>query len=301
VTRRAIGSERGFITVAVLWILGAVSALVLVDLRFGTTAAIGVAANTDRPQNEALFTAGIELAALQLTSAPGQARPASGTFDASIGPHRISVGFVSESARIDLNAASAPLLAGLFVGIGAKPDAADSYAARIVGWRSKAADPNDAETSFYRTSGSPYPPRHAPFPHPDELWLVRGIPAAMVERALPYLTTFSNQAGVSAAAAAPAVLAALPNMSPERLQAVIGGRSNPQADPGSLAGLAGEGASSELSNAYRIQIAARLDNGRSAAMEAVILMLDEADEPYRILSWRDRFDGVPTPQRIAGR
>jgi general secretion pathway protein K len=133
------------------------------------------------------------------------------------------------------------------------------------------------------------------------LWLVRGIPAAMVERALPYLTTFSNQAGVSAAAAAPAVLAALPNMSPERLQAIIGGRSDPHADPAGLAGLAGAGSTSAPSNAYRITIAARLDNGRSAAMEAVILMLDEADEPYRILSWRDRFDGEPTLQRVAGR
>ncbi len=52
--------------------------------------------------------------------------------------------FRSEAARIDLNSAPKELLAGLFVGLGAPRPAADSYADRIIGWRSPPA-PDDPE------------------------------------------------------------------------------------------------------------------------------------------------------------
>jgi general secretion pathway protein K len=35
-----------------------------------------------------------------------------------------------------------------------------------------------------------------------------------------------------------------------------------------------------------------LENGRRVTAEAVILVLQDGDEPYRVLSWRDDFDGV---------
>jgi general secretion pathway protein K len=35
----------------------------------------------------------------------------------------------------------------------------------------------------------------------------------------------------------------------------------------------------------------RLDNGRIARAEVVILVLKGGDEPYRVLSWRDDSDG----------
>ena len=57
---------RGFIVVAVLWILAALSALVLIYLTFVTNTAIVVAGSTDRVRTEALVEAGIELAAFQL-------------------------------------------------------------------------------------------------------------------------------------------------------------------------------------------------------------------------------------------
>jgi general secretion pathway protein K len=34
-----------------------------------------------------------------------------------------------------------------------------------------------------------------------------------------------------------------------------------------------------------------LENGRRINAEAVILVLDDAGEPFRVLSWRDDFDG----------
>lgn len=70
-------NTRGFIVVAVLWILAALSALVLIYLTYVTNTAVVVAASTDRVQADALATAGVELAAYQLTAVRGTpVRPA---------------------------------------------------------------------------------------------------------------------------------------------------------------------------------------------------------------------------------
>ena len=54
-------NARGFIVVAVLWILAALSALVLIYLTYVTNTAVVLAGSTDRVQAEALETAGVEL------------------------------------------------------------------------------------------------------------------------------------------------------------------------------------------------------------------------------------------------
>ncbi len=295
-TSTAGSGSRGFIVVAVLWILAALAALVLVYLVYVTNTAVVVAGSTDRVQTEALARAAVELTAYQLTSATEDTRPTSGTFDAKIGRNRISVTFQSEAARIDLNAAPKELLAGFFTGLGAKPAAADGYADRIVAWRTSATD-DDAENSFYRTSGLAYVPRHAPFPSVQELWLVLGIPPIFVERLLPFATVFSNIGTVNIADAAPQVLAALPGMTPENLQTVLAQRGDPRVDPQSLLPLAGNGGSLTGSKAFRVSVAMTLENGRRTGAEVVILLLDDANEPYRVLSWRNFFDGGAGPQQ----
>jgi general secretion pathway protein K len=300
-SRHSDRNPRGFIVVAVLWILAALSALVLIYLTYVTNTAVVVAASTERIQTDALATAGVELAAYQLTAVRAETRPSSGTFSARMGAARVSVTFRSEAARIDLNAAPKALLAGLMIGLGATPANAADYADRILAWRAKAeAGEDDPETSSYRTSGIAYAPRHAPFPAAEELWLVRGIPPVVVERMLPFVTTFNNKAAINIADAPPQVVAALPGMTPERLQAVLSQRADPRFDPRALAGLVGgEGATLEASRAYRMTVVIDFDSGRRSAAEVVILLLEEGDEPYRVLSWRNAADGATAPQRAA--
>jgi general secretion pathway protein K len=292
---------RGFIVVAVLWILAALSALVLIYLTYVTNTAVVVAASTDRVQSDALATAGVELAAYQLTAVRGDDRPSSGTFNARMGAARVAVTFRSEAARIDLNLAPKGLLAGLIIGLGGAPANAADYADRIVAWRAPTeAGENDPETASYRTAGVSYAPRHAPFPQAEELWLVRGIPPAVVGRMLPFVTAFSNTASINIADAAPQVVAALPGMTPERLQAVLSQRGDPRVDPRSLVAMAGgEAATLAASRAYRMTIVIDFDSGRRSAAEVVILLLDDGDEPYRVLSWRNASDGSTSPQRTA--
>src|SRR5580704_14815274 len=119
---------RGFIVVAVLWILAALSALVLIYLTYVTNTAVVVAVSADRVQAEALESAGVELAVYQLTSVNEATRPTSGTFNAKVGAGRVTVTFRSEGARIDLNAAPKGLLSGFIAGLGAAPSDAAGYA-----------------------------------------------------------------------------------------------------------------------------------------------------------------------------
>jgi len=292
-------NARGFIVVAVLWILAALSALVLIYLTYVTNTAVVVAGTTDRVQAEALESAGVELAVYQLTSVNETARPTSGTFNAKVGAGRVTVTFRSEAARIDLNAAPKGLLTGFIAGLGAAPSDAAGYADRILAWRAPTElGDDDPENSFYRASGAAYLPRHAPFPAAEELWLVKGIPPDIIERMLPFVTVFSNLASVNIFDAAPQVVAALPGMTPEKLQDVLAQRADPAQDRQSLLGIAGgEGATLAGSKAYRITVDVAARNGRRRTAEAVILLLESGTEPYRVLSWRNASDGSAVPQR----
>lgn len=282
----------GFIVVAVLWMLAALAALVLIYLTYVTNTAVTVAGTTDRVHTDALVNAGVELAAYRLTGQTEPVRPTSGTFNARIGAGRVSVTFRSEAARIDLNAASKGLLSGLMIGLGVGAADAASYADRILAWRaSTEAGTDNPEDSYYRTLGSAYLPRHAPFPHVSELWRVRGLPHELVERMLPFVTVFSNMRTVNVMDAAPQVVAALPGMTPERLQELLRERSDPNVNPRSVAALTGGDGTVEGAKAYRLSVAVESPVRRRGSAEVVILLLDGADEPYRVLSWHNALDG----------
>jgi general secretion pathway protein K len=296
-------NARGFIVIAVLWILAALSALVLIYLTYVTNTAVIVAGSADRIRTEAMMTGGVELAALQLAGLNDAARPSSGTFNARLGAGRIFVTFRSEAARVDLNAAPKGLLSGLMAGLGVSASDAAVYADRILAWRAptELAD-SDPENSFYKTSGVAYLPRHAAFPAAEELWLVQGIPSAVIGRMLPFVTVFSNMAAVNVLDAAPQVLAGLPGMTPESLQSLLAQRSDPAIDPHALIGLSGgEGATLASSKAYRISVDVELPDGQRRGGEVVILLLENSDEPYRVLSWRNNSDGSTTPQKVSSR
>ena len=312
-------SERGFILVAVLWILSALAVLSAVYSVYVSNAAVAAHVTDDGVNAEAAVRAGVELAAYeltaapessgsaqpaaapqssgpaQLTAAPESSRPAQGGFAFRLGRSRIKVSFIAEGARIDLNAAPKNLLVGLFEAIGAKSDDAATFADRIVGWRKKAdGEGQDAEAEIYKSGGYSYAPREAPFQNTLELSLVAGIPKHIVERILPLVTVYSGQAQIDVRVASPEVLAALPGMTPDALRQVLAQRAQGTPDGQSLLKLLGpasSNASVTSSKATRVLINVRLGNGRDVFAEVVIVTLQDGDEPFRVLSWRDDIDG----------
>ena len=287
----------GFILVAVLWILGGLAVLAAVYALYVVNAATSLEANNDRIQTDASVSAALELTAYYLSAVKEGERPTSGQFNFRVGSSNVAVGFLSESARIDLNSAAPPLLAGLFRVLGADAEAANSYAERVVGWRTNATNPNpdqDKEITAYRNAGLTYNPRQAPFTNTRELWLVLGLPPALVERALGFVTVFSGMPNVNVMDAAPEVVAALPGMTPDRLDAVLKQRTALATDARpvmQLLGPAQADASAAGSNATRVVVQVGLARGRRINAEAVILLLEDAPDPYRVLSWTDDFDG----------
>jgi general secretion pathway protein K len=197
-----------------------------------------------------------------------------------------------------------PLLAGFFMALGVSNDNADRYADRIIGWR-KPPNPTDLgnEAALYRAAGLSYVPRSAPFAHANELWLVQGLPPALVRRTMPFVTVFSGRPDVNVFDAAPELVAALPGMTPARLASFLNQRETAVADKDSLARLLGPGqpgATAEGSNAFRVKIDIAFRNGWRTGSEVVIL-LDAADEPFQVLSWRNDIDTDPDQPRLATR
>jgi general secretion pathway protein K len=288
--------------------LAALATLVSIYAIYVTNSAIAVAASGDATIADPLVSAGVELAAYQLLGQTDEKRQAIGQFTARIGTAQLTIVFLTEAARIDLNQAPKELLVGLLVGFGASPLNAGDYADRIIAWRTKTAAQNidtDPENGRYLSAGLSYTPRHAPFTHVSELWLVQGIPPALVERMLPFVTVFNSQPQVDVIDAAPQVIAALPGMTPEIVQAIVAARDAGTLDRKSLSDLlggVGQGAASaEAGKTFRVGVRVAFDNGRRSAAEAVILLPDDGPVPYRVLSWRNAFDGTTDQPQDFGR
>ena len=280
--RAAKLSEHGFVLVAVLWILAALSALAVVFAVYLSNSAQALAINDTAIEAEGVISAGVELTAYQLLLAKDDERPSRGSFHTRLNGADLTVSFVSEAARVDLNAASKELLTGLLSTLGADGDNASNYADRIVGWRTAPASgaagnpPSDAagnEDALYRAAGLPYSPRQAPFAHASELALVLDLPPALVERALPLVTVYSGSSGVDVLIAEPDVIAALPGMTPLVLKDFLNTRATLPNDPAAIAealGPAQAGAAKQKSKAYRLLVRVKLRNGRERVSEVVI-------------------------------
>src|SRR2546421_3265156 len=293
----------GFIIVAVLWILAALATLATIFSMYVINTATAFTVHDERLQAEGLARAAIELSVYQAAANP-QAPQSRGSFLFRIGNAGVNAEFNAETARIDLNSAPKELIAGLFATLGSSRAQADYYADRITGWRNPPSQENpEAESGLYRATGLPYGPRGAPFPHTGELALVLGIPDAIVERALPFVTVYSGQPQINIYNAAPQVVAALPGMDAERLHAVLVQReAGPQNAQGLLAmlGAAQTLANTQSSKALRVTARIAFDSGQRMTIEAVIFILDSGSDPYRILTWRDDMDDTPGT-RVAGR
>jgi len=289
-TYRSMDGERGFVIVAVLWLLAALAALALIFSLHLANSTRALALNDTALQAEALVSAGVELTAYQLRLAGEQARPARGAFHTQLNRAELSVSFVSEAARIDLNAAPRELLARLLSVLGASAEDAQQYTDRIVGWRTRATpETADKEDALYLAAGRSYLPRQAPFAHVNELGLVLGLPPALVERALPFVTVFSGAPGVDVLNAAPEVIAALPGMTPLVLKQFLNDRGSLPNDTAAIEAALGGAKGNAIvlkSQAYRLRVRVRFPNGQRGGSEVVISLSGDGD-PYRVLSWQN--------------
>jgi len=209
--------QRGFILVTVLWLVALFAVAVAVFSR-AVTSEIRVTANVaGAAAAEALADAGASLAILDLVrefnerTAPRYPRNGGAGPVCSLEGGLVRVSIQDAAGRIDLNRASAGLLAALFAGHGLEATTARQLAARTIDYRDRDDVPleDGAEREDYAAAGVPTPPRNAPFDTVEELGRVLGLPLWLIGRLAQDVTLASGQTGIDPAVTNRALLTRL--------------------------------------------------------------------------------------------
>jgi general secretion pathway protein K len=271
--------RRGIILVTVLWSIALLSALAMAaSLTFREFAGV-MAVSRDRVQGEALLTAGLEAAVGQLAGAGEQAlADAELSVDLSTGSVRARL--TDEGGRIDIGQAPAEVLASLLRSVGAPPAAADLLARRIVEQRAEVG--RDSQGAVRRRRSE------LPFTDVRQLAEVPGMAAEWVSAMAPLTTVFGSET-VNPLTAPAAVIAALPGVDQARLEAFLAMRraAAPDADRlGQVLGPAQRYLAAKPQRVASIELAASLPDGYATAARAVITLLPQDSQPYRVLLWQ---------------
>jgi len=249
---------------------------------FAGIAAVG----RDRVQGDALLTAGLEMAAgavVSLGDKPLTEREV--TVALSTGSARAR--FSDEGGRIDIGKAPLAVLASLLRFVGAPEQEADGVAQGIVASRRR-----NMTRSADASAGPPNDPTkktdsEQPFADGRELAQVPGMAPAWLAAMAPLTTVFGSET-VNPLTASARVIAALPGVNRAQLEAFLAARRSSPADADRLIAMFGARQSYLAAKPQRVvavELTAALLDGYTAAAHAVIVLLPQDSQPYRVLVW----------------
>jgi general secretion pathway protein K len=287
--------RRGTILVPVLWAIALLSALAMaaaVSFRgFAGVAAVG----RDRVQGDALLTAGLEMAAGAVSSLGDQPlTEREVAVDLSTGTARAR--FSDEGGRIDVGKAPAAVLASLLRVAGAPEQQAEGVAQEIVRWRrnagrsaAKSAATFAATSADSRNDPAGTPETGHPFADVREVAQVPGMAPGWLAAMTPLATVFGSET-VNPLTAPAGVIAALPGVNRVQLESFLAARRSFPTDAERLKATLGQEASPHLAvkpqRVVAVELAAALADGYAAAARAVIVLLPQDSQPYRVLVWK---------------
>jgi general secretion pathway protein K len=272
--------RRGAVLMTVLWSISLLAALAMaasVTFR-GFAGVMGVDRN--RVERDALITAGLEIAAGTILDL-GKTTPLRDlerTVALSTGS--VNVRLSDEGGRIDIAKAPAELLAAMLRSAGAPPATAESVAKAIVEQRGNPP----------RTAAERRPPVLATT-HEQALsgiGQIAGMRAQWLAAIAP-LTTIYGSETVNLLTAPRGVIAALPGVDANRLEAFLAERRVAPSDANRLTQMLGPAQAYVSAKPQRIaavELRATLADSRSntiAGARAVIAVLPQDSEPYRVL------------------
>jgi general secretion pathway protein K len=293
--------QRGIALILVLW-LSVLLTVIGASFAFGMREeALSARNSVDSAQARAAADGAIERTAYELSRphVPESWLPNGATHQWVDGDVTITVVATDEAAKIDINTAPDVLITGLLTNIGGvDTETAAHLLDAINDW--KDADdlrrPNGAESADYMAAGLKYKPSNAPFETVGEVSRVFGMTPAVFSRIAPSLTVYAKMRGINPATADRTVLLALPNATPDAVDAFMVVRA--QAQAGSLpippfppaAGLAAAG-----NSVWRIRAVAALANGVTFGREAVVRQSLDPRRPLIILAWLQTASPPPPP------
>lgn len=287
-------SRRGAILVSVLWIiifLGFLAVILRVQMT-GVVASVRV--TEDKASARILAEAGLSQAAAEIRAGPPVgvdtlSDQISSTITLPAGVASVSA--TNEALRIDLNTAERPLIVGALRAAGAAAATADDLATKIIGRRPEPTPPSGEQTP---PNGEPVDsaPQQAGddtklFQTVSELAALPGITPDMAIAIERYVTVSSGLAGVRLEALDDELLGNIPGLPPSVRKAIkdfqAGHLSREQLDQ-SLAGVTFN--TPEQAPSWRVDLRTTLQSGYSESFEALMLVLNTDEAPYRVLDWR---------------
>lgn len=283
--------QAGVALILVLWML-AVLTVVANSVAFSVRTEFQAAANlAAMAQAEAAADAGVFRAVYELMKPENDPLrwQANGlAHEWAFGDAHLEIRISDESGKIDLNAAPAALLAGLFKALDVPEATALALADAIIDWRDvdHLRSPNGAERDDYAAAGRPYGPANAPFQSVAELRQVLGMNEELYRLLEPLVTVYARRNAINAAVAAPAVLLALPGATRGQVAWYVDQRQFmlerglppppfplPQANGGPL-------------SFYSIQAVAVLGDNARFYREGVVRLTGNPSDPFVFLAWR---------------
>ena len=272
--------RRGAVLMTVLWSISLLAVLAMAaSVTFRGFAGV-MSVDRNRVERDALITAGLEVAAgiiLDLGKTT-PLRDLERTVALSTGA--VNVRLSDEGGRIDIVKAPAEVLAAMLRSAGAPPATADSVAKAIIEQRGNAP----------RTAAARRPPVLATTHEQalSNIGQIAGMRAQWLAAIAP-LTTIYGSETVNPLTASRGVIAALPGVDANRLEAFLAERRVAPPDANRLAQMLGPAQTYVSDKPQRIaavELRATLTESRSnsiAGARAVIAVLPQDSEPYRVL------------------
>ena len=297
------GAGRGFALILVLWIAALLAVLAASLVSSGRTETRLVHNLVENAKAEALADGAVRRAVFGLLAVDADQawRAGGGPYRLAYGEGEVRVTISDEDGKVDLNAAPPELLAGLLAQLGLDADAAEAMADRIVDFRDpdQAPRPHGAEDSEYAAAGRPAGPQNRPFAADSELLGVLGMTPELYRRLRPYITVFSGAEAVDPRHAPRVVLAAIPGMTDQLIEAYA--KAGPEEDP--LANIEDDSVFEiepylipSRKVMYTVRAEAKTAGGGQFVREAVIELTSQPDRPFRVHAWRRGSLDDPTPE-----
>jgi general secretion pathway protein K len=296
--------SRGVALIAVLWVV-LLLAVIAGSLTMLTRTELGLSRNLLlSARAEALAEGGIHLAIAELLA------PAPGTgfenrsWQVELEDARIDISVSDVIGRVDLNAASPELLAGLLRAGGAG-DMSESLADRIADWRDhdEHSRPHGGEQADYSGIEPPVRVGNGAFLTADEIVRIPGMTMELWDRIAGAVTVHSRRPGVNPQHASKMVLLALPGLDETAVDEIIDARVVPDDEPAARQRMAEilkyipqetrRYLAGGSSNIYAIRARAELAEGAVHIVEAIIEPAPHTDPPWIAHEWRPGSPGQP--------
>jgi general secretion pathway protein K len=272
IRRASNQSRRGMVLVAVLWSIALLSALAMAaSVTFRGFAGV-MAVERDRMQADALLTAGLETAA-GIIDGLRDAPLAEIETTVTLGTGAVRLRLNDEGGRIDIGRAPLELIASMLRSVGAPQAAANDLARRIVERRKSGRPANTTATA-------------PPFSDLAQLASIPGMSSDWIAALAPLATVFGGET-VNPLTAPPGVIAALPGLDADRIDAFLKARRG-AANADALVQMiapAQRYLSVRPQRVASVDLNARLASGYASAARAVIVVLPQDSQPYRVLLW----------------